>query len=226
MSLANIEAIIFDLDGTLVDSEFLWKEAELDFANAQLHPKCLEADLDFQMTLLGVTTDSMIEKMKEHYQLEGTVADLVIDLESRVLKKLPSVAALDGSQELLEYVSDSGLKYAIASNSTREQIEASVNPQSWASLIPTRFSVDDVTNGKPAPDLYLYTAKQLGVKPENCIVVEDSITGLMAAKAANMIAFGKPQHDNPNKNEICEAADACFDDLHAILDYIESKYKK
>jgi len=220
MLLATIEAIIFDLDGTLVDSELLWKEAELDFANAQLHPRGLEADLDFQMTLLGATTGTMIEKMKEHYQLEGSVSDLVIGLERSVLKKLPSVAALEGSQELLEYISKSGLKFAIASNSTREQIEASVNPQSWSELIPRRFSVDDVTNGKPAPDLYLYTAEQLGVKPEHCIVIEDSITGLKAAKAANMTAFGKPQHDNPNTTAICELADECFDDLHAILKYI------
>jgi len=222
MSLQNMEAIIFDLDGTLVDSEILWKESELEFVNAQLHPRGLEADLDFQMTLLGATTDLMIQRMIEHYQLEGSVEDLVADLESRVLKKLPSVDALDGSQELLEYVSQSGLKYAIASNSTREQINVSVNPQSWADLIPNRFSVDDVSNGKPAPDLYLFTAKQLDVKAENCFVVEDSITGVKAAKAANMTALGKPQADNPNKKEICEAADVCFDDLHAILEYTRS----
>ena len=222
MSIQNFEAIIFDLDGTLVDSEMIWKQSELDLVNAQLHPRGEEGSMDFQMSMLGATMDSSMKLMIEHYKLEGNQADLVADLERRVVEQLPSVKAIDGSQELLEYVSQSNLKYAIASNSSREHINISVEAQTWANLIPERFSVDDVSIGKPAPDLYLFTAKALGVAPEKCIVIEDSLNGLKAAKAANMTALGKPQHDDPNKAAICDASDECFDDLHAILKYLKT----
>lgn len=222
MSTKNFEAIIFDLDGTLVDSEMIWKKAELDLVNAQLHPRGQEASMEFQMSIMGSAMEKSIDMMIQHYGLEGKASDLVNDLEKRVLEKLPSVESIEGSQELIEFVSKSHLKYAIASNSSREHIHISVEAQSWASLIPQRYSYDDVENGKPAPDLYLYTADKLSVAPESCLVIEDSLTGLTAAKAANMTAFGKPQHDDPNATGICELADECFDDLHAILSYIKT----
>jgi beta-phosphoglucomutase-like phosphatase (HAD superfamily) len=182
MRLKLFAALLLDMDGTLVDSETLWRVAERDFASRH----GFSLDPAMQATFVGKEVKQVMAFLKEHYGLKGEVKALAEELESIVKTLLPEVAAFSGTQELFDILETQQLPRAIVSNSTHVIIAATLAKQSWAQQVPQRFSVEDVAHGKPAPDSYLLAANTLGVPPQSCLVLEDSVPGMTAALRARM----------------------------------------
>ena len=139
--------------------------------------------------------------MIDIYSLDRTIEDLQAELIERMLKKIPEmVEAKSGAESLIEWTSQQNIPYCIASSSPMSIIEATVAARNWVELIPNLYTADSVPKGKPAPDVYLYAAEQLGVKPEDCLALEDSPNGARSAIAAGMTCYVVPDsHSKPER---------------------------
>jgi HAD superfamily hydrolase (TIGR01509 family) len=184
MSTAKrLEAVLFDMDGVIIDSEPLWTEAEIQF----LARRNLSYSPQLKAVLMGRDSREAVGILIEHYNLSESVDDvieerneLVAGLFRELLQPMPY--ALD----LVKSVRYSGVKTSMASSSPKRLIELVVDKFSIAGLFDLVLSGDQVARGKPAPDIYLTAARKLGVIPDNCLVIEDAPNGVAAAKAAGM----------------------------------------
>jgi HAD superfamily hydrolase (TIGR01509 family) len=178
----SFDLVIFDCDGVLIDSELLSIEADVE---------CLA---EYGITL---STDEILERYT------GT-SDMVTDLEARFGRALPGFN--ERHRELVRPLFEAGLraipgvtaiidalrcKFCVASSSSPEGLRHTLSLVGLHDrLHPNIFSASMVARGKPAPDLFLYAAERMGVLPQHCVVIEDSIPGVTAALAAGMPAIG------------------------------------
>lgn len=187
----SVKAVIYDLDGTLVDSERLWYASETELLAARgfiYHDEVRAA-------LLGLRLDGCIKIIREAYSLpenEETLRDEL--LERMMVNVKQELTTREGAEDLLAVVHALNIQTAIASSSPLSFIEGVVKNRNWEKLyFPSNrrclFSADDVPEGKPAPDVYLAAANALKIEPKSCIAIEDSTTGARAAVAAGMICF-------------------------------------
>jgi HAD superfamily hydrolase (TIGR01509 family) len=210
------KGIIFDMDGTLVDSEIVWDVAEKEmFAE-----RGLVYTIEEREQVIGLRMDEFFHKLVEIYGLDETVEALSQELIERMLAKIPvMVEAKQGAQAILEWTAQQNIPYCIASSSPMSIIEANMQAQGWSDLIPKLYTANSVKYGKPAPDIYLYAAEQLGVSPEDCLALEDSPNGAKSAVAAKMTCYVVPDaHSTPEKfTDITPHVFASLDDVLAKL---------
>ena len=181
--MAGFRAVIFDMDGVLADSEPLYlqgiNEVLKDFGLAiteEDHNELLGA-------AVGPTWDFVFEKYSPPASYDECVArydQTMVRLLSRPRDPLPGV------RELLSELTRRGIPRALASSSWPNWVKALLESTGLDGCFDVTVSSTAVENGKPAPDIFLYTAKALHVEPSQCIVLEDSRTGVLAAKAAGM----------------------------------------
>jgi HAD superfamily hydrolase (TIGR01509 family) len=210
------ELVIFDNDGVLVDSERL--------ANTILAELLTEAGLPY--TFEEAVRDFMGGSMASmRRQAEAKLGrPLPADLEDRYHQRLfdgfANLQAIEGVADVLDHLDAIGTQYCLASSGTHRRIHTALTTVGFWSRFEGRiFSAEDVAHGKPAPDLFLYAASTLAVKPADCVVVEDSPLGVAAANAAGMKVFGFAAMTDPAK---LAAADAIFHQMTALPSLIEA----
>lgn len=189
----QIEAVIFDMDGVLVDSEPTWVAAEIDvFAR---HGVRLSPELCAQTR--GMRVDAVARHWFERQPWRGapvqTVADEVAAEVARRLRADP--VALAGGRTAPHRVRELGLRCALASSSSMVIIEAVVHALDLGAAFESLHTAADHRYGKPHPAVYLAAAGALGVPAERCLAVEDSVTGLISARAASMQTVAIPDAD-------------------------------
>jgi HAD superfamily hydrolase (TIGR01509 family) len=181
--LDDVKAIIFDVDGTLVDSMWIWKQVDIDF----LKRRKTELPIDLQKDIEGLSYTSTAEYFKERFKLPETVEE--IKEEWRVMADdfynniIPLKA---GVKELLQIIREHNLKIGIATSNSRELVETMIKKHEIGKYFDSIRTSCEVPRSKPFPDVYLQAAKDLDVMPENCLVFEDTVAGATAAKAAGM----------------------------------------
>ncbi len=179
----RLEAVIFDMDGVLIDSEPLAMEA-MRRVMARHGVPYTEAD---NAEFLGRTTPDACRTLRSRHGLDASVEDLArhyLDVRIALTRECPPV--MSGVPEVLERVRGAGYRLALASSAEPEAVAATVEVLRLGPLLEAVVSGDQVARGKPAPDIFLEAARRLGVAPERCLVVEDTRNGLLAAKAAGM----------------------------------------
>jgi sugar-phosphatase len=186
-----LEAVIFDMDGLLVDSEPVWRSVEIAcFAQVGL---TLTED-DCRQTK-GLRIDEVIDYWYERTPWSGLskaeLVELIVDKMEDALST--DSVALAGVMHVIQTCHEAGLKLAIASSSQLRLIKAVVNCLNLEELIPVLCSAEFEEYGKPHPAVFLSAAKQLGVAPSRCLVFEDSLPGVIAAKAAKMKCVAVPE---------------------------------
>ena len=182
--LEQFELIIYDMDGLLIDSEPFWRRAEISvFATVGVH---LTED-DCRKTT-GFRFDEVVDYWYAQQpwtdKTKEQIHDEVIDEMERAI--LEDAEALPGVHQSLAYFSSKGLKMAVASSSAIRLIKAMVKKLGIAHYFQLLVSAEHEQYGKPHPAVFIRTAEVLGVRPEKCLVIEDSMNGLLAAKAAKM----------------------------------------
>jgi len=221
--MKEFKAIILDMDGTLVNTEKLWKDAERDLLLAYDRTYDTVIHTDF----LGLAVTDFIPAIQQAYDLAHVdTKELEDNLENRVRILLETHAKpTKGAIDLVNFIFDNEIPCAIASNSSHAIIEATLRHQRWADPIIQRYSADDVPKAKPAPDLFLYTAGQLNVEPQDCVVIEDSFNGAKAAVAADMTCLTVPDFELSDINAFKTITPYIFESLTQALLLLQDNVK-
>lgn len=187
-----LKAVIFDMDGVLIDSEKFWQEAERDAFLQVGIPFELE---DCEQTM-GMRIDSVVKYWVERrpWNLEAhPQAEVASRIEQRVMDLVTERGSmLPGVSESLELFQKRGARLALASSSSFAIIRHILDALGLTSAFEVMHSAQDEINGKPSPDVYLSTLKLLDLPADGCIAIEDSRNGITAAKAAGLACIGVP----------------------------------
>jgi HAD superfamily hydrolase (TIGR01509 family) len=207
-----IRAVIFDLDGVLIESERIWDEARR--AVVEQHGGRWRPEATAQMQ--GMSAREWSAYLHDQLSLDldaGRIIDLVVaEVLQRYAKALPTVPK---ASEVLEHL---GRRFvlALASSSNREVIDEVLGLTNWAGLFNSTVSSDEVARGKPFPDVYLEAARRLGEPAENCVAVEDSANGIKAALAARLAVVALPNRDYPPPPAVLVLADRIVERLEDV----------
>jgi HAD superfamily hydrolase (TIGR01509 family) len=206
-----VEAVIFDLDGVLVDSEALWdaaREAFTQEAGGRWHENA-------QRDMMGMSSLEWSRYMHEELGVplapEEIDAGVVRRMEVLYRERLPLIP---GAREAVERLSRWPL--GLASSANRPLIDLALELSSLAPSFSVTVSSGEVPRGKPAPDVYLEAARRLGVDPGRCAAVEDSENGILAARAARMRVIAIPNRAFPPGPEALEQADVVLESVEDL----------
>jgi HAD superfamily hydrolase (TIGR01509 family) len=200
------KAILFDLDGTIIHTEHFWQEATARIMNKKGNA-CPIVKQALSEKLIGRAIHDSCQLIKDELELAESVEELMLEKEMHALDLYKNqIQYLKGFEAFFQEAMNHGLKTAIATNSTPRTLSAA-NLETNLHLFfgEHMYSVAVVDNkAKPNPDIFLYAAKQLQVDPSECLVIEDSITGVRAAKAANMFCIRIVPKNNPHRESLAD----------------------
>jgi len=207
-----IQAVVFDLDGVLVDSEHVWDAAREELARergGRWHDGA-------QRDMMGMSSTEWSRYMHETIGIpdppEEISAEVVRRLEQIYRRHLPLI---DGAAEAVERLA-ARWPLAVASSSNRPIIDLVLELSGLARFFSTTVSSEEVPRGKPAPDVYLEAARRLEVDPAACAAVEDSHNGILSAKAAGMRVIAIPNRRYPPAEDALAAPDAVLASIHEL----------
>ena len=217
----GIKAVLFDMDGLMIDTESLSTEAFINSAKAQGYNMTKEETLK----VLGYTKASIYQFWIDYFQ--GTKVDgkkLVDNHYEYIEKVLYTVGPekMPFVEELLKYLRENNYKIAVASSSDTADIKNNLEKTKLEKYIDEIASGAEVENGKPAPDVFLLAAKRLDVDPKDCLILEDSKAGIKAGKASGAKVFMVPDMFTVDK-ECEDTADRILTNLGEVIEILEGK---
>ncbi|MEV6962532.1 HAD family phosphatase [Streptomyces sp. NPDC051207] len=190
MGTLGATAVVFDLDGTLVDSEPNYYEAGRQLLAGHGVPDFTWADHE---RYVGISTRETVTLWKERYGLRASVGELLADKNRRYLALARAgTRVYPEMREFVGLLAAEGVPMAVASGSSPEAIGAILAGTGLDAYLRTVVSADEVPRGKPAPDVFLTAARRLGADPADCVVLEDAAPGVAAAHAAGMRCIALP----------------------------------
>lgn len=217
--LENIKAVIFDLDGTLVDSMWMWKSIDMEYLAAKKVsiPEDLEA---FQDELEGMGFTETAKFFKERFQIEDSLEEIKETwlLMSRE-KYCHEVPLKPGALEFLKELKKRKISVGISSSNSRELIAEVLKAHNIEAYFDYITTCCEVPKSKPAPDVYLKTAQGLGAAPEDCLVFEDVPMGILAGKRAGMkVCAIEDAYSKKQERQKRELADWYVQDYLEVLE--------
>ena len=181
--IKDVQAVIFDLDGSLVDSMWIWKEIDIEY----LGKYGISIPQDLQSDIEGMSFKETAEYFKKRFNIPDSIEEMQVEWNQMAWDKyMNEVPLKPGIPEFLDHCRKCDIQLGIASSNSRELIEVCLKLNQVESFFECIMSGTDGFKGKPAPDIYLAAAKQLGVDPVRCLVFEDIIPGILAGKSAGM----------------------------------------
>ena len=193
-----MKAVIFDMDGVIIDSEPIHFETDMEtmkYLGCNISKEELEK-------YVGTTNEYMIADIKKNYNIRKSVEEIINYKVEMVKNKIvqSDLEPIEGIRELLIDLKDKNIPAAIASSSPKDFINIVVSKFKLQDYFKYIVSGEEVESGKPAPDVYIETAKKLGISPKECTVIEDSKNGVLAAKAAGMKCIGFQNINSGNQD--------------------------
>jgi len=211
-----VKAVVFDMDGLLINTEVLWREGMIGAAKAMGR----ELSMDAFRRMIGSPAARTREILHEEFGADFDVDGFLDDASRRFHDELDLENLLKaGVVELLDHLDARGLPRAIATSSTHESVEAHLTPSGVLARFDAVVARGDYERGKPAPDPFLNAAKALGVAPEDCLALEDSHTGVRAAHAAGMMTVMVPDLLDPTE-EMREKCVHVAESLHRVRELL------
>ena len=218
LKLSDFDAVIFDMDGVLIDSEPLWKIA-IEEVFASLGSKLLKKD--FEKTV-GLRIDEVIHFWNKHENWgivdENQIAEKIISKMEILISQNPQ--ALDGVLQTLAYLQQRKLKIGLATSSSSRLINIVLRELKIQHYFHVACSAETENYGKPHPAVYLKVAEELKVSPTKCLVIEDSYNGVIAGLAAQMKVVCIPEKTHIINSKL-KLADFSFDSMSDF--YLEIK---
>ena len=214
--LTNRKAVIFDLDGTLVDSMWMWKAIDIEYLGRYGYdlPQNLQKDIE------GMSFSETAVYFKETFQIPDTLEEIKATWNRMAYDKYTKEVPLKkGVQEFLDYCKKNGILLGIATSNSRELVDATLEALNIKEYFACVMTACEVAKGKPAPDIYLAVAEKIQAEPSRCLVFEDIEMGIMAGKNAGMEVCAV--EDEFSMNQI-EAKKKLAD--YYIKDYFDIKF--
>lgn len=181
--IKNIKACIFDLDGTLVDSMWMWPDIDREYLNRF----GIEYDDNLKNEIDGISFHETAVYFKNKFGISDSVEKICKDWEDMAYDKYKyEVKEKPGCKKFLEHLRSKGIKMGIATSNNRSMVDVVLESLDMKDFFEVITTSDEVKRGKPAPDVYLTTANLLNVEPKSCLVFEDVVAGIMAGKSAGM----------------------------------------
>ncbi len=209
---AAVDAVVFDMDGVLVDSEHLWDEIREQLARergGRWHERA-------QADMMGMSSPEWSAYMHDTIGLAESPEEINAEVVRRLLARYrESLPLLPGAVEAVQRLSERW-PLGLASSSNREVIDAVLSTAGIADRFQATVSSEEVERGKPAPDVYLEAARRLGVEPRRSVAVEDSRNGIRSARAAGMRVVAIPNPRYPPGDDALADADLVLHSLDEL----------
>jgi HAD superfamily hydrolase (TIGR01509 family) len=211
--VSRVDAVVFDLDGVIVDSEHVWDEVREELARergGRWHDRA-------QTDMMGMSSPEWSRYMHDVIGLPESPAEIDAEVVRRMLDRYTEQLPLvDGAVEAVSRLAGS-FRLALASSSNRPVIDAVLEVSGLAPLFEATVSSEEVARGKPAPDVFLEAAARLAVDPDGCAAVEDSGNGIRAAHAAGMRVLAIPNRRYPPPDDALALADVVLDSIAELV---------
>lgn len=203
--LANIKGTIFDLDGTLVDSMWVWSQIDIDYLKTKGHS--MPEDLRNKISHLSFSQTAIY--FKERFNLDDSIDEILDDWHKMAFNHYSNDVKLKlGAKDFLNHLKASDIKIGLATSNSVPLLEACLKNNGIYDYFDSITTTDEVSNGKNCPDVYLLAADKLGISPKDCLVFEDILPAIQGAKAANM-------------KVIAVKDDECLDSKEELLKYAD-----
>lgn len=214
--LDDIKAVIFDLDGSLVDSMWIWKDIDI----AYLGRFGIPLPDDLQRQIEGMSFSETARYFKEHFSIPDSIEQMKEDWNRMAWDKyMKEVSLKEGVAEFLAGCRDRGILLGIATSNSRQLVENIADVHGFHNIFQCIMTGCEVEHGKPSPDIYLKVAERLGVSPKNCLVFEDIIPGIQAGKSAGMrVCAVEDEYSLDAKEAKKELADYYITDYRGLWD--------
>lgn len=203
--LQNIDAVIFDMDGSLVDSMWMWRAIDIEYLG---HfgiplPENLQAEIE------GMSFGETALYFKEHFPIPNSVEEIMQTWNRMAWDKyVYEVPLKEGIPEFLRGCKENGIALGIATSNSRELVENVAQVHRLRDYFTSIVTGSEVERGKPAPDIYLKAADELSASPARCLVFEDIVAGILAGKNAGMrvcaVADAYSEHDADRKRKLAD----------------------
>ena len=185
--MMKIKSVIFEMDGVLIDSEPFWAEAQISILARY---GIAITDEDCEKYTRGIRVDELAAIWVDMFNLSISPNELKKEIVEKVCARITADGeSMNGLYELLNFLKSKGITLALATSSNRQVIKAVFDKLNLWDYFPIQCTAADEELAKPHPAVYLSAVKKLGVSVKDCIIIEDSVTGLIAAKAANIRTF-------------------------------------
>ena len=209
--IGRFRAVVFDMDGLLLDTEVLWQQAEEELFRRH-GDRFSQADkLAVMGTSFAMTARYFAERLGQRPERGPELVDELQQVMHVLLQE--QVSSRPGALELVTRLRGEGVRLALASNSSRFLVDTALATAGVTDAFEVIVTSDDVEHAKPAPDIYLLACARLGVEPAEALALEDSAPGIEAAKAAGMACIAVPQFAETDVS----AADRVIDTLEELL---------
>lgn len=212
--LKDIDAVIFDLDGSLVDSMWMWHEIDVEYLGRYQ----LQVPEDLSQQIEGLSFSETAHYFKNRFRIPESVEEIKRTWNEMAWDKyMHEVPLKPGAAEFLKLCRKKGVKLGIATSNSRELVTNVADVLGLHDFFSCIMTGCDVGKGKPAPDIYLAVAKRLAVLPQRCLVFEDIIPGILAGRAAGMTVCAV--EDAYSMDQICqkkELADYYIRDFYEL----------
>lgn len=211
-----LQAVIFDMDGSLIDSMWIWKAIDTEY----LGRFGIALPEDLQESIGGKSFTETAVYFKERFSIPDDIVQIKEEWNRMAWDKYANEVPLkSGAEEFLQLCSQRKLRLGIATSNSRELVDHIVRVHGLERYFECIVTGCEVEKGKPSPDIYLTVAQKLSVKPENCLVFEDIVQGIQAGKAAGMkVCAVDDIHSRAQEMEKRALADYYIEDYKQLTD--------
>lgn len=215
----QFEAVIFDLDGTLIDSMWVWAEIDKEF----LGKRNIQVPIDMNKAIEGMSFTETAQYFKERFKLEMSIEEIKVEWNQMAWEFYTEKVVLkEGVRVFLEALKKQNIKMGIATSNSIQLVEAVLKALDITEYFQQIRTSCEVGRGKPFPDIYLKVADDLGVEPSKCLVFEDIPNGVRAGKNAGMTTWGiRDRQHEVLWNEVKEVADSYIENYFEVMQKLD-----
>ena len=214
----NVKAVIFDLDGTLIDSMWMWKSIDIEY----LGKYGMELPDDLQRTIEGMSFSETAVYFKNRFNIPESIEQIKETWNKMAWDKYANEVPLkSGAKKFLKLLKSKNIKIGIATSNSRELVNVVLKKHEIEDYFDTIRTACEVDKGKPAPDIYLAASKDIDVLPSDCLVFEDVIMGIKAGINAGMkVCAVYDEHSKDTDDIKKKEADYYIDSFEEILETV------